>query len=64
MALYREEETGDVIAVNYVLDRTEHYRLEEKERALEKSNREYAKLLEEEKKHTVMIEELTKKLQS
>ena len=26
MALYREEETGDVIAVNYVLDRTEHYR--------------------------------------
>ena len=27
MALYREEETGDVIAVNYVLDRTEHYRL-------------------------------------
>lgn len=61
MALYREEETGDVIAVNYVLDRTEHYRLEEKERALEKSNREYAKLLEEEKKHTVMIEELTKK---
>ena len=45
MALYREEETGDVIAVNYVLDRTEHYRLEEKERALEKSNREYAKLL-------------------
>ena len=42
MALYREEETGDVIAVNYVLDRTEHYRLEEKERALEKSNREYA----------------------
>ena len=51
MALYREEETGDIIAVNYVLDRTEHYRLEEKERALEKSNREYAKLLEEEKKH-------------
>lgn len=35
MALYREEETGDIIAVNYVLDRTEHYRLEEKERALE-----------------------------
>ena len=35
MALYREEETGDVIAVSYVLDRTEHYRLEEKERALE-----------------------------
>ena len=35
MALYREEETGDVIAVNYVLDRTEHYRLEEKERALD-----------------------------
>ena len=64
MALYREEETGDIIAVNYVLDRTEHYRLEEKERALEKSNREYAKLLEEEKKHTAMIEELTKKLQS
>ena len=64
MALYREEETGDVIAVNYVLDRTEHYLLEEKERALEKSNREYAKLLEEEKKHTAMIEELTKKLQS
>lgn len=64
MALYREEETGDVIAVNYVLDRTEHYRLEEKERALEKSNREYAKLLAEEKKHTAMIEELTKKLQS
>lgn len=30
MALYREEKTGDVIAVNYVLDRTEHYRLEEK----------------------------------
>ena len=29
MALYREEETGDIIAVNYVLDRTEHYRLEE-----------------------------------
>jgi signal transduction histidine kinase/ActR/RegA family two-component response regulator len=64
MALYRKEETGDIIAVNYVLDRTEHYRLEEKERALEKSNREYAKLLEEEKKHTAMIEELTKKLQS
>ena len=36
MALYRDAETGDVIAVNYVLDRTEHYRLEEKERALEK----------------------------
>ena len=64
MALYREKETGDIIAVNYVLDRTEHYRLKEKEQALEKSNREYAKLLEEEKKHTALIEELTKKLQS
>ena len=64
MALYRDNETGDVIAVNYVLDRTEHYRLQEKEQALEQSNREYAKLLEEEKKHTAMIEELTKKLQS
>ena len=64
MALYSEKETGDIIAVNYVLDRTEHYRLKEKEQALEKSNREYAKLLEEEKKHTALIEELTKKLQS
>ena len=64
MALYKDEETGDVIAVNYVLDRTEHYRLEEKERALEQSNREYAKLLEEEQKHIAVIEELTKKLQS
>ena len=64
MALYREKETGDIIAVNYVLDRTEHYRLQEKEQALEQSNREYAKLLKEEKKHTAMIEELTKKLQS
>ena len=64
MALYRDNETGDVIAVNYVLDRTEHYRLQEKEQALEQSNREYAKLLKEEKKHTAMIEELTKKLQS
>ena len=64
LALYREKETGDIIAVNYVLDRTEHYRLKEKELALEKSNREYAKLLEEEKKHTALIEELTKKLQS
>ena len=64
LALYREKETGDIIAVNYVLDRTEHYRLKEKEQALEKSNREYAKLLEEEKKHTALIEELTKQLQS
>ena len=64
MALYKEKETGDIIAVNYVLDRTEHYRLKEKELALEKSNREYAKLLEEEKKHTALIEELTKQLQS
>ena len=64
LALYREKETGDIIAVNYVLDRTEHYRLKEKELALEKSNREYAKLLEEEKKHTALIEELTKQLQS
>ena len=64
LALYKEKETGDIIAVNYVLDRTEHYRLKEKELALEKSNREYAKLLEEEKKHTALIEELTKKLQS
>ena len=64
MALYRDNETRDVIAVNYVLDRTEHYRLKEKEQALEKSNREYAKLLEEEKKHTALIEELTKQLQS
>ena len=63
LALYKEKETGDIIAVNYVLDRTEHYRLKEKELALEKSNREYAKLLEEEKKHTALIEELTKKLQ-
>ena len=45
LALYSEKETGDIIAVNYVLDRTEHYRLKEKELALEKSNREYAKLL-------------------
>ena len=64
MALYRDNETRDVIAVNYVLDRTEHYRLQEKEQALEQSNREYAKLLKEEKKHTAMIKELTKKLQS
>ena len=64
LALYKEKETGDIIAVNYVLDRTEHYRLKEKELALEKSNREYAKLLEEEKKHTALIEELTKQLQS
>ena len=64
MALYRDAETGDVIAVNYVLDRTEHYRLEEKERALEKSNQEYIKLLEEEKKHTAIIEKLTQELRN
>ena len=63
MALYREEETGDVIAVNYVLDRTEHYRLKEKELALEKSNREYANFTIRVSGYAVKFIDLTKEQQ-
>lgn len=39
MAIFTDEETGEVLAVNYVLDRTEQHRLKQYEKELEQKNR-------------------------
>ena len=45
MALFEDEETGDVLAINYVLDRTEQYHLEQYKKELEQKNKELERLL-------------------
>lgn len=55
MAIYEDEETGDVLAINYVLDRTEQYHLEQYKKELEQKNKELERLLEREKNYNNKI---------
>lgn len=52
MAIFTDEETGEVLAVNYVLDRTEQHRLKQYEKELEQKNRQLEAMLETEKKYS------------
>lgn len=45
MEMYSDTETGDVIAVNYVIDRTEQYRVKQQSGVLEKKNQKLQSLL-------------------
>lgn len=49
VAMFRDAETGDVLGVNYVLDRTEHYRLEKYKEELEKKNRQLDEMIKKER---------------
>lgn len=55
MAIYEDEETGDVLAINYVLDRTEQYHLEQYKKELGQKNKELERLLEREKNYNNKI---------
>ena len=55
MAIYTDNETGDVLAVNYVLDRTEQYRLKMYKEELEQRNRRLRALLESERKYDAKL---------
>lgn len=51
MALMEDEETGDIFGINYVLDRTKEYRLNQYKEELEQKNRQLEALLEAEKRY-------------
>lgn len=55
MAIFEDEETEDVLAVNYVLDRTEQYHLEQYKKELEQKNKELERLLKREKNYNNKI---------
>ena len=55
MALFEDEETGEVLAINYVLDRTEQYHLEQYKKELEQKNKELERLLKREKNYNNKI---------
>ena len=49
IAMFHDRKTGDVLAVNYVLDRTEQYRLKQYKDQMEQKNHRLEELLEAEK---------------
>lgn len=55
IAIYEDEETGDILAINYVLDRTEQYKLVQYKEELEQKNRQLETLLEAEKKYNTKL---------
>ena len=55
MAIFEDEETGDILAINYVLDRTEQYQLTRYKEELEQKNRQLETLLEAEKKYNTKL---------
>ena len=55
LAIFEEEETGDVLAINYVLDRTEQHQLRQYKEELEQKNRQLETLLEAEKKYNTKL---------
>ena len=55
IAIFEEEETGDILAINYVLNRTEQYQLTQYKEELEQKNRQLETLLEAEKKYNTKL---------
>ena len=49
LAMFEDEKTGDILGVNYVLDRTEQHRLKQYKAQLEQKTQKLEALLEEEK---------------
>ena len=55
LAIFEEEETGDVLAISYVLNRTEQHQLTQYKEELEQKNRQLETLLEAEKKYNTKL---------
>ena len=55
LALFQDRYSEDVLGVNYVLDRTEQYRLKQYQEELEQKNRKLEALLEAEKGYNVKL---------
>ncbi len=57
LAMFQDGESGDVLAVNYVLDRTEHYHLEQYKNELEQKNRQLDAMLKREREYQKQLSE-------
>lgn len=57
-AMFRDEETGDILAVDYILDRTEHYRIKKQQEELEEKNKRLQHALRYEREYAGMLSAL------
>ena len=55
LAMFEDEKTGDILGVNYVLDRTEQYRLKQYKAQLEQKTQKLEALLEVEKVYNTKL---------
>ena len=55
MAIFEDEESGDILAINYILDRTKQHQLTKYKEELEQKNRQLETLLEAEKKYNTKL---------
>lgn len=60
MEMYSDTETGDVIAVNYVIDRTEQFRIKKQRGELEKKNSELESLVRVQNEYTGLLSALSR----
>lgn len=57
IAMFRDSESGDVMATNYVLDHTEEYHLEQYKNELEEKNRQLDALIQREREYQKKLSE-------
>lgn len=58
IAMFRDNQTGDVMAVNYVLDRTEQFRLKQQKKQLAEKNQKLEELLGIERQYSGLLSAL------
>lgn len=58
IAMFRDAQTGDVMAVNYVLDRTEQFHLKQQKKQLAEKNRKLEELLGIERQYSGLLSAL------
>ena len=56
LAMFQDEKTGDVLGVNYAIDRTEQYYLRQQSELLEEKNKQLKELLNKEQEYKKLLE--------
>lgn len=58
--MYQDDETGDILAVTYILDKTKQYEIEQYNKKLQKSSSKLKELLKEEREYSLIMGALSK----
>lgn len=58
--MYRDDETGDILAVTYIIDKTKQYEIEQYNKKLEKSTSQLKAILKEEREYSLIVGAISK----